>query len=166
MPKEALSPSTTPAVGKPAPAFSLPASTGKTIKLSDYKGKQVVVLYFYPKDNTPGCTTEACQFRNHNAALTKTGVAVLGVSPDSLRSHDKFITKFDLPFPLLADENHEVAEKYGVWQKKKFMGKSFMGIVRSTFIIDRDGKLAHKWDKVKADGHAEDVLEWIRANLS
>lgn len=166
MAKAAASASKTPEVGKPAPAFALPASSGKPIKLSDFKGEKAVVLYFYPKDNTPGCTTEACQFRDHHPAFAKEGVVVLGVSPDSLKSHDKFVGKFDLPFALLADENHEIAEKYGAWQKKKFLGKSYMGVVRSTFVIDRQGKLAHTWPKVKADGHAEEVLAWIRENLS
>ncbi len=144
-------------VGDKAPDFTAQTDGGKTVKLKDFKGNKVV-LYFYPKDNTPGCTTEACDFRNNHAALEKKGVVLLGVSPDSVKSHDKFKDKFDLPFPLLADEDHAIAEAYGVWQEKSMYGRKYMGIVRSTFVIDEKGKIADVYEKVKVKGHVEDVL--------
>jgi peroxiredoxin Q/BCP len=143
--------------GKKAPAFKLPASNGKKVSLSDFKGKNVV-LYFYPKDNTPGCTKEACQFRDTIQKFEGKDAAILGVSPDGLDSHDKFIDKFDLPFLLLSDEDHKVAEKYGVWQEKSMYGKKYFGIVRSTFVIDKEGNLARAFLKVKVASHAEEVL--------
>lgn len=143
-------------VGDMAPDFTLPASNGQDVRLSDFRG-QPVVLYFYPKDDTPGCTTEAKDFRDLHPDFTKLGAVVLGVSPDPLSSHEKFITKHDLPFTLLSDTEHEVAEQYGVWQLKKNYGREYMGIVRSTFLIDKEGRIAEIWRNVKVKGHAEAV---------
>jgi peroxiredoxin Q/BCP len=148
--------------GKKAPAFSLKDQHGKTVKLADFAGK-VVVLYFYPKDDTPGCTTEACGFRDEHSKLQKAGAVVLGVSPDDEKRHAKFAAKYELPFSLLADTEHAVAEKYGAWGEKTLYGKKFMGILRSTFLIGTDGKVAKVWPKVKPAGHAEEVLEAIKA---
>ena len=145
-------------VGKKAPAFSLPASNGETVALKDFEGKSVV-LYFYPKDDTPGCTKEACDFRDSLRKFTRKDAVVLGVSPDSVKSHDKFIAKFDLPFLLLADQDHEVAGKYGAWVEKSMYGKKYMGVERSTFVIGPDGKVKKVYEKVKPEGHAEEVLE-------
>ena len=150
-----------PDVGDKAPAFSLEDQAGKTVKLSDFKGKKVV-LYFYPKDDTPGCTREACAFRDEHSALQKAGAVVLGVSPDSEASHARFAGKYKLPFPLLADPDHGVSEKYGAWGEKSLYGRKFMGITRSTFLIDGSGKVARVWPKVKVDGHVDQVLEAIR----
>ena len=144
-------------VGNKAPEFTGVTDTGEKIKLKDLRGK-TVVLYFYPKDNTPGCTTESCDFRDSHAAFKKKKAVVLGVSPDSVKSHEKFKAKYDLPFPLIADEDHKIAEKYGVWQEKSMYGRKYMGIVRSTFIIDPEGKVAEIYSKVKVKGHVEDVL--------
>jgi peroxiredoxin Q/BCP len=149
-------------IGKKAPEFSLPGSKGKNVSLSDFKGK-TVVLYFYPKDDTPGCTKEACDFRDSAKKFTSKKAVVLGVSPDSLRSHDKFIDKFELPFELLSDADHEVAEKYGAWVEKSMYGKKYMGIERSTFVIDPEGKLKAIFRKVKVDGHVGEVLEAVTA---
>jgi peroxiredoxin Q/BCP len=143
--------------GKKAPAFSLKDHTGKTVKLSDFAG-QHVVLYFYPKDNTPGCTTEACDFRDEHSALKKAGAVVLGVSPDAAPSHQKFIDKFSLPFPLLVDTEHTAAEAYGAWGEKSLYGRKFLGIIRSTFLIAPDGVLQRAWSKVKVAGHVQEVL--------
>ena len=148
--------------GQKAPAFSLKDQDGKTVKLSDFKG-QNVVLYFYPKDNTPGCTTEACDFRDNQAALKKAGAVVLGVSMDSEASHKKFIQKQSLNFPLLVDADHAVAEAYGAWGEKSMYGKTFMGLIRSTFLIGPDGKLKKVWPKVKVAGHVDEVLEALSA---
>jgi thioredoxin-dependent peroxiredoxin len=145
-----------PEVGDRAPAFTLPDQSGEPVKLSDFKGK-AVVLYFYPKDDTPGCTREACSFRDEHSALVKAGAVVLGVSPDSTASHQKFAGKFELPFPLLADTDHTVSEKYGAWGEKSLYGRKFMGITRSTFLIGKDGKVARVWPKVKVDGHVDEV---------
>ncbi|HWL09671.1 MAG TPA: thioredoxin-dependent thiol peroxidase [Planctomicrobium sp.] len=152
-----------PQVGRKASAFTLPASTGGKIKLSDYAGKQNVVLYFYPRDNTPGCTQEACDFRDNIASLNHADTAVLGISTDSLTSHEKFAGKFELPFPLLSDEEHQVAEKYGVWVEKKNYGKTYMGLQRSTFLIGKDGKLKAIWPNVKVKGHVAEVAERVAA---
>ena len=141
----------------PAPAFSLPSTTGKNLGLKDLKGKKIV-LYFYPKDDTPGCTKEACNFRDGIAALEKAGAVVLGVSPDDVKSHEKFQAKYNLPFTLLADHDHHTAEAYGVWKEKSMYGRKFMGIERTTFIIDGAGKIARIFEKVKVDGHHEEVL--------
>ncbi len=144
-------------VGANAPAFSAPDQSGKTVSLGDFKGKKVV-LYFYPKDDTPGCTTEACSFRDEHAAFEKKGVVVLGISPDDSKSHAKFATKFSLQFPLIADEGHKIAEAYGVWVEKSMYGKKYMGVERSTFVIDGDGKLAAIYRKVKPAEHTAEVL--------
>jgi peroxiredoxin Q/BCP len=137
--------------------FTLPDQTGQTHSLSDYKDKWVL-LYFYPKDDTPGCTTEACQIRDNWSKFKKNGIVVLGVSIDSVKKHQKFAKKFDLPFTLLADEDKKVVELYGVWGEKKFMGRTYMGIRRTSFLIDPEGKIAKVYEQVKADGHAEEVL--------
>lgn len=150
-----------PKVGQKAPAFTLPASTGGKLRLSSLFGDagQHVILYFYPRDNTPGCTQEACDFRDNLAQLQSAGAVVLGVSGDSLQSHEKFAAKFELPFPLLADEDHAVAEKYGVWVEKKNYGKTYMGIQRATFLISKSGKIAAVWPNVKVKGHVDEVRE-------
>jgi peroxiredoxin Q/BCP len=146
--------------GDKAPAFSLKDTEGKTVKLSDYKGKKVV-LYFYPRDMTPGCTKEACGFRDDYAQLKKRGVEILGVSGDDQTSHQKFTEKYSLPFTLLSDPNHEMMEKYGAWGEKNMYGKKIMGVLRSTFIIDEEGRVAHIFRKVKTDTHSQDVLKII-----
>ena len=146
-----------PTVGSKAPAFDLPAHPAGRYKLSQFKGKQNVVLYFYPRDDTPGCTTEACGFRDEIKPFQSADTVVLGVSTDSVESHQKFATKFALPFPLLADESHEIAEKYGVWVEKNMYGKKSMGIQRATFLIDKAGRIAACWPKVKVEGHVAEV---------
>lgn len=146
--------------GKKAPAFSLTDQDGKTHRLADYAGRPVV-MYFYPKDDTPGCTKESCAFRDNLPKFKKSKAAVLGISILDEASKKRFADKFDLNFPLLADAGHEVAEKYGVWQKKSLYGRQFMGIVRTTYLIGGDGKVARRWDSVKVDGHAEEVLEAV-----
>lgn len=149
--------------GKAAPAFHLSDQDGKKHRLSQYKGKWVV-LYFYPKDNTPGCTTQACGFRDNEAELQKRGAVVLGISPDDEKSKAKFASKFDLNFPILADEGAAVCSKYGVWQEKSMYGKTYMGVVRTTFLIDPKGKVAQRFDKVKVKGHTEAVLDALDAS--
>jgi peroxiredoxin Q/BCP len=144
--------------GDPAPDFELLSDTGDTVRLSDLRGKPVV-LYFYPKDDTPGCTTEACEFRDAYDVFRDRGAEVLGVSPDDVASHEKFKTKYELPFTLLADPNHEVAEKFGVWGERNAYGKKYMGINRSTFIIDSEGNVARAMLGIKPAGHAAEVLE-------
>lgn len=139
-----------------APEFTLQDQEGKMHSLKDYLGKKVL-LYFYPKDDTPGCTTEACTFRDGYDEFIKMGLVILGVSADSVKSHKKFAEKFNLPFPLLSDETKEVCELYGVWQKKKFMGREYMGIVRSSFLIDEKGKIAKIYEEVKPKEHADEV---------
>ena len=148
--------------GKKAPAFSLPSSEGGEVSLKDLKGK-TVVLYFYPKDDTPGCTREACEFRDTQAPIRKAGAQVFGVSGDSLESHGKFKTKYKLNFPLLSDQDHAVATKFGAYGEKTLYGRKFMGIIRSTFIIDAEGVVRKVFPKVKVDGHAEKVLEAVKA---
>jgi peroxiredoxin Q/BCP len=145
-------------VGSKAPDFTLPTHDGTKLKLSSLKGTPVV-LYFYPKDDTPGCTKEACGFRDAKATLAKHKAVVLGVSPDGPESHETFRLKYKLPFTLLADVDHKVAEKYGAWREKNMYGKKSMGIARSTFIIDATGTVAKVFKAVKADGHADQVLE-------
>lgn len=148
-------------VGKTAPAFKLPDQRGESHQLKDYHGKWVV-LYFYPKDNTSGCTKQACQFRDSRAKYEKADTVILGVSPDGVASHEKFAAKFDLPFTLLADEGAAVCAKYGVWQEKSMYGRKYMGVVRTTYLIDPAGKVAHRWDKVKVPGHDDDVLAKLK----
>jgi peroxiredoxin Q/BCP len=143
--------------GKPAPEFELQSDAGETIKLADLRGKPVV-LYFYPKDDTPGCTTQACGIRDAYGEFEAAGAVVLGVSPDSEASHVKFRDKFGLPFTLLADPDHAVAEDYGVWVEKRNYGKTYMGVERSTFVIDADGVVKRVMRKVKPESHADDVL--------
>ncbi|WP_224361558.1 thioredoxin-dependent thiol peroxidase [Hyalangium versicolor] len=150
-----------PQTGSQAPDFQLQDHSGRTVSLSQFAGKNVV-LYFYPKDDTPGCTVEACNFRDEHSALEKAGAVVLGVSPDDAKSHQKFATKFSLPFPLLTDTEHKVAEAYGAWGEKSNYGRKYMGIIRSTFLIDPQGKLKHVWPKVKVAGHVEDVLSVLK----
>jgi peroxiredoxin Q/BCP len=144
--------------GKPAPDFELESDAGETVKLSDFQGRPVV-LYFYPKDDTPGCTTEACEFRDAYNVFRERGAEVLGISPDDIASHEKFKTKYELPFTLLADPEHAVAEQYGVWTERKSGGKSYMGINRSTFIIDSEGNVARRMMGIKPAGHASQVLD-------
>jgi thioredoxin-dependent peroxiredoxin len=146
--------------GDKAPLFTAPDQHGNIVKLSDYKGKQVV-LYFYPKDDTPGCTKEACNFRDNFNMLKKKGIVVLGVSADSVKSHAKFADKFDLPFTLVSDEEKKIVEAYGVLGEKKFMGRTFMGIIRTTFIIDEKGKIKKIITKVDNDNATEQALEFI-----
>mgnify|MGYP001812244030 FL=1 len=147
--------------GKKAPDFTLPANGGEKIKLSQFKGRPVVV-YFYPKDDTSGCTKEAIAFSLLLPEFEKIDAAIIGISPDSAESHDKFIAKHDLAVTLAADEEKKVAEKYGVWVEKSMYGRKFMGVERSTFLIDRKGKVAKVWRKVKVNGHADAVLEAAR----
>jgi len=148
--------------GKKAPAFTLKDQDGHAHRLSDYAGKPVI-LYFYPKDDTPGCTTETCAFRDNLPRFKSSKAVVLGTSILDEKSKAKFAEKYAVTFPLLADANHEVAEKYGVWQEKSNYGRAYMGIVRTTFLIGADGKVAKRWDKVKVDGHAEEVLAAVNA---
>jgi thioredoxin-dependent peroxiredoxin len=147
--------------GKPAPDFELTSDSGASVKLSDLRGKQVV-LYFYPKDDTPGCTTQACGIRDAYGEFERAGAVVLGVSPDDERSHVAFKEKHELPFTLLADTDHTVSESYGVWGEKSYMGKKYMGIERSTFVIAEDGTVKRVLRKVKPDTHADAVLETLR----
>ena len=144
--------------GSAAPAFKTKDANGETVNLKDLRG-QKVVLYFYPKDDTPGCTKEACSFRDAFSQYKKKGIAVLGVSPDSEASHQKFVTKYKLPFTLLADTDRSIAEAYGVWGEKKFMGRTYMGVHRTTFLIDEKGKIKKIFEKVKPEDHASEVLQ-------
>ncbi|MHB8931477.1 MAG: thioredoxin-dependent thiol peroxidase [Melioribacteraceae bacterium] len=148
-------------IGKKAPAFSLKDENGKNVSLNDFKGKKVV-LYFYPKDMTSGCTKEACDFRDALPNFRKIKAVVLGVSIDSTASHKKFADKYDLPFTLLSDEKKEVVEKYGVWKEKSMYGKKYMGIERTTFIIDEEGKIQNIFPKVKVDGHVNEVMKMLK----
>lgn len=148
-------------IGKKAPSFALPNAAGKKISLSDFKGKKIV-LYFYPKDMTSGCTKEACNFRDSLSMFKKIKTDVIGISIDSPESHKKFIEKYDLPFTLLSDVSKEVVEKYGVWKEKSMYGKKYMGIERTTFIIDEDGRIQKIFHKVKVDGHVETVIEALK----
>ncbi|RAS92381.1 thioredoxin-dependent thiol peroxidase [Priestia endophytica] len=148
-------------LGEKAPEFSLPSNTGEEVKLSDFEGK-FVVLYFYPKDMTPGCTTEACDFRDQHESFKELDAVILGISPDPVARHQKFIDKHDLPFLLLADEEHKVAELYDVWKLKKNFGKEYMGIERSTFVINKGGELLKEWRKVRVAGHVEEALQFIK----
>lgn len=148
--------------GKPAPDFALTSDSGETVRLSDLRGKQVV-LYFYPKDDTPGCTTQACGIRDVYGEFEQAGAVVLGVSPDDEASHVAFKEKYGLPFTLLADSDHAVSEQYGVWGEKTYMGRTYMGVDRSTFVIGEDGNVKRVLHKVKPDTHADQVLETLRS---
>lgn len=150
--------------GQMAPDFTLKANNGEDVTLSDFRGKNVV-LYFYPKDMTPGCTTEACDFRDHHTAFEDLNTVILGVSPDPAERHSTFVDKHDLPFLLLADVDHEVAEMYGVWKQKKMFGKEFMGVERSTFVIDQEGKLVKEWRKVRVKDHVAETLRFVKDQL-
>ena len=150
-----------PVIGRPAPDFSLPSTTGENISLKQFKGKKTVVLYFYPKDETPGCTREAYDFRDHAEEFETARVVVLGVSTDGLESHQHFKEKQKLPFPLLSDEDAAVSKLYGVYKQKNLYGKKHLGIERTTFVVDRTGRIAQIWPKVKVDGHVHDVLEFV-----
>ncbi|HTK32158.1 MAG TPA: thioredoxin-dependent thiol peroxidase [Candidatus Saccharimonadaceae bacterium] len=150
-----------PIIGRPAPDFTLPSTTGENISLKQYKGKKTVILYFYPKDETPGCTREACDFRDHTAEFEKHNTVILGVSTDNLESHQHFITKHKLPFPLLVDEDATVSKMFGVYKQKNLYGKKYMGIERTTFVVDKTGRIAQIYPKVKVDGHIQDLLEFV-----
>src|SRR5689334_4068402 len=154
---------TLPDVGQPAPDFTLPSTDDTDVSLSSFKDKQAVVLYFYPRDDTPGCTAEACSFRDLRSLFNENGAEILGVSPDTIKSHKKFQDKFSLNFPLLADPDHQVAEQYGVWQLKKFMGREYMGIARTTFVIGPDGNIKAVFPNVKVEGHADKVLQALKS---
>jgi peroxiredoxin Q/BCP len=143
-----------------APDFTLPASSGSSVSLHDYRGKKVVI-YFYPQDNTPTCTQESCDFRDYNGKFAELGVEVIGISPDELIAHHKFIAKYELPFLLLSDSDHQVAEKYGVWALKKLYGREYMGIIRSTFLIDEEGYIVKEWSKVRIKNHVQLVLDAV-----
>ena len=151
-----------PQVGNKAPDFNVPASNGQTIALKDFKGKKNVVLYFYPKDDTPGCTVEACAFRDSIKKIENADSIVLGVSPDSMASHAKFITKFNLPFLLLSDTEKKLCQDYGVWAEKSMYGRKYFGVARTTFIIDKQGKIADVFEKVKPQEHNTEVLEALK----
>ncbi|MFB0847460.1 thioredoxin-dependent thiol peroxidase [Paenibacillus oleatilyticus] len=148
--------------GQPVPDFTLTAGSGESVTLSQFRGKYVV-LYFYPKDMTPTCTEESCQFRDYNGQFKALNTEVIGISPDDLKSHGKFAAKYELPFLLLSDPDHEVCELFGVWQLKKMYGREYMGVVRSTFVIDPQGKLVREWRGVRIKGHVEQVLEAVKA---
>ena len=152
-----------PKTGSKAPSFKLPASTGKTISLADFAGEKTVVLYFYPRADTPGCTKEACGFRDALVDYDRANVAVLGISPDPVEAVTKFAGKFHLNFPLLADADHAVTDKYGVWQEKSMYGRKYWGAARTTFVIDKAGRIAHVFEKVKPAGHDKEVLKWLNS---
>ena len=154
-----------PKIGNLAPAFSLQNQQGDKVSLKDFKAKKNVVIYFYPKASTPGCTIQACGIRDSAAAFKKLNTVVLGISPDPIKRLQNFIDKQGLNFDLLSDEDHGIADKYGAWGPKKFMGKEYDGILRSTFIVGQDGKLKAIMDKVKTKSHHDDVIDWIKANL-
>jgi len=150
-----------PVIGRTAPDFTLPATTGENISLKQFKGKKTVILYFYPKDETPGCTREACDFRDHSAEFEKHNAVILGVSTDSIESHQHFREKQKLPFPLLSDADASVSKMFGVYKQKNLYGKKYMGIERTTFVIDRTGRVAQIYPKVKVDGHIQNLLEFV-----
>ncbi|MCO7128283.1 thioredoxin-dependent thiol peroxidase [Sporolactobacillus shoreicorticis] len=150
--------------GTKAPGFTLQETKGTEVSLSDFKGKNVI-LYFYPKDMTPGCTTEACDFRDQNSRFEALNTVVLGISPDPIEKHQRFAEKHALPFTLLSDPDHQIAEAYGSWQLKNMFGKKAMGIVRSTFVINKEGTISKVWPKVKVAGHVEEVYQYIKDQL-
>ncbi len=152
-------------VGDRAPEFTAATDAGTPVSLKDFRGKKIV-LYFYPKDDTPGCTREACNFRDNHGAVLASGAVVLGVSTDNVDSHVKFKQKYDLPFPLVSDPDQKIVNAYGVWQEKSMMGKTYMGTVRTTFIIDQEGKISHIFPSVKVDGHVEAILAALREPAS
>ncbi|MGD6879874.1 thioredoxin-dependent thiol peroxidase [Bacillus infantis] len=152
-------------LGKQAPELELPGADERPVRLSDFRGKNVV-LYFYPKDMTPGCTTEACDFRDKHEEFQGADAVIIGISPDPAGRHGKFIEKYGLPFILLSDEEHKAAEAYDVWKLKKNFGKEYMGIERSTFIIDKEGNLVKEWRKVKVKGHVEEAFAYVQEQLS
>lgn len=152
-------------VGKKAPDFKLEAGDGKAVTMADFAGKNVV-LYFYPKDMTPGCTTEACDFKESYQSFAELNTIIVGVSPDPKERHEKFVAKYDLPFLLLSDPDHTLSEAYGVWVLKKNFGKEYMGVERSTFVINEEGEVVKEWRKVKVKGHVEEALTYIKENLS
>ncbi|WP_420848968.1 thioredoxin-dependent thiol peroxidase [Paenibacillus polysaccharolyticus] len=147
--------------GVQVPDFELPSSTGESMKLSDFRGKRVLI-YFYPKDMTSSCTQQACDFRDRHEDFQGLNTVILGISTDPMKQHDKFIAKYGLPFILLSDEEHTVAEQFGAWQLKKMYGKEYMGIVRSTFLLDEEGKLIKQWTKVRVKGHIEEALDTVK----
>ncbi|REK71741.1 thioredoxin-dependent thiol peroxidase [Paenibacillus paeoniae] len=152
----------TVSLGEKVPNFTLHASNGKDVSLSDYEGKKLVI-YFYPRDMTPGCTAESCDFRDFNGEFAANNTEVIGISPDDLASHEQFVNEYKLPFLLLSDTDHQVAELFGVWKELSWGGKTFLGVERSTFIIDEEGNLAREWRSVSVDGHAAEVLEAVKA---
>src|SRR5258708_3296221 len=154
---------TVPGVGEPAPAFGSMTDTGESMSLADYAGKSNVVLYFYPRADTPGCTLEAKGFRDAFQSFKDAGAVILGVSPDTVKKQSKFSTKYELPFPLLADDEHKVAEIYGVWKEKSFMGRKYMGVDRVTFVIDKEGIIRSVFPKVNIVTHAADVLKAVKS---
>jgi len=160
--KQTSIPDNVPTVGSVAPDFALPADDGSTVRLSDLRGQRVV-LYFYPKDDTPGCTTQACGFRDNYVEIAEQNVVVFGISPDGVKSHVKFRTKFDLPFRLLADEEHKVAELYGVWGEKSMYGKTYFGIIRSHFVVDEAGKIADVRYQVSPEDSVQGALAALRS---
>lgn len=151
-----------PVIGKPAPDFTLPSTTGENVTLKQFKGKKTVVLYFYPKDDSPGCTREACDFRDVAGELAQHNTVILGVSTDSLESHQHFRDKNHLPFPLLSDEDTAVSKMYGVYKQRNLYGKKYMGIERTTFVIDKTGRIAQIYPKVKVEGHVQNLIEFVR----
>ncbi|MCI1858439.1 MAG: thioredoxin-dependent thiol peroxidase [Sporolactobacillus sp.] len=151
--------------GVAAPDFTLESMEGEKVTLSDFHGKNVV-LYFYPRDMTPGCTNEACDFRDQNERFAKVDTVVIGISPDSVEKHRKFIEKHHLPFTLLSDPNHEVSSQYGTWQKKKNFGREYMGMIRTTYLVDKKGVIANSWTKVKVSGHVDEVYRYVKEHLA
>ncbi len=151
-----------PVIGKMAPDFSLPSTTGENISLKQFKGKKTVILYFYPKDDTSGCTREACDFRDLNAEFEQHNTVILGISTDPIESHIKFRDKHKLPFPLLVDEDATVSKLFGVYKTKNLYGKKHLGIERTTFVIDKTGRIAQIYPKVKVEGHIQDLMEFVR----
>jgi thioredoxin-dependent peroxiredoxin len=151
-------------IGQQAPNFELKETNGDIVSLADFRGKNIV-LYFYPKDMTPGCTTQACDFRDYHQSFTELNCVIIGISADPEEKHERFIEKYNLPFLLLVDEEHKAAEMYDVWKLKKNFGKEYMGIERSTFVIDKEGMLVKEWRKVKVKGHVEEALQYVKENL-